>query len=352
MKAKRMLSVLAAAGVGVMIAACGSREASDAEITKDTAVLAASVQEQNKPAGDTQYPVTIDNFNMQTVYEAAPERIVSLSYSETEILTALGLQDKIVGIAEADNSVEVVSEEYRDAVSKLNIIAATDEGGVPSLETVLQQTPDFIYGTSFSFNPNYGVGTVEDFQKNEIRVYASATSYKENSTIEDTYQDILNLGKIFDVEEKAQKIVADMKAEVADIAEMTAGKEPIRFFIYDSGTAAPNTYAEDSYESSVIELAGGENVISKEGFEAGSIGWEVLIKENPDFIIINDWRGGEGAASIEEKIEFLKSMPELAEVEAIKNEHFISVPLDQVFLGNLQNIKAARMIADAFYSRQ
>ena len=45
--------------------------------------------------------VVIDNFGITTTYDKAPERVVPLSYDAAQILVALGLEDKIVGVATA-----------------------------------------------------------------------------------------------------------------------------------------------------------------------------------------------------------------------------------------------------------
>ena len=293
--------------------------------------------------------VVIDNFKGQTTYTEVPERVVSLSYSETEILVALGLQDKIVGIAEADNSSEVVSEEYRSMVESLNVIAETEDGGVPTLEVVLSQSPDFVYGTAYSFNSSYGVGDVADFEANDIKIYASTSTYKSDSTIEDTYNDILNIGRIFRVEDRAEELVAEMRTKIDAIAEKVANEDPISVFIYDSGDSSAYTFYGNSYEGSLVALAGGENVFTENENGGGMVGWEAVVAANPEFIVVNDWGGGEGAAPIEEKINFIKAQPELQEVTAVKEDNFVVVHLEQASFGGLQNTVAVETIAKALH---
>lgn len=300
------------------------------------------------PAAAAEEQVVIDNFNLQTTYDSVPERVVSLSYSETEILLALGLGDKIVGIAEADNTVEAVSEEYREEAAGLNIIAACEDGGVPTLEVVLAQSPDFVYGTSYSYNANYGVGDVSDFQNSGINVYATTSTYKENPTIEDTYEDILNLGKIFRVEDRANEVVEEMKTEIAAITEKIKDAEPVTVLCYDSGEESPVVYFSSSYEGSLVALAGGKNVFEQEG-NAALLSWEAIVEANPDYILINDWAGGAGAMTLEEKINYMKSRPELQTITAIQEENFIAVPLNQVSFGGISNVDAVETIARGLY---
>lgn len=307
------------------------------------------VSDVSESASDGYTEVTIDNFDMEQTFTKAPERVVSLSYSETEILTALGLADRIVGIAEADNTIDVVDEKYRAEVEKLNVIAPNEDGGVPTLEVVMSQEPDFVYGTSYSFNSKFGVGDTQDFLDNNIAVYASSSTYKDDATIDDTYQDILNIGAIFGVQDRAEKLVADMKSRVDEIEEAVSAEEPATVLLYDSGEDSPYVYFENSYEGELAKIAGAKNIISAQEGGSDVISWETVIEANPEYIVINDWGGGEGAATISEKIAFLTSRPELAEVTAIKENNFITVPLEKVCFGALENPDAIETIAKALH---
>ena len=64
-----------------------------------------------------QQAVTIDNNDRTTTYEAAPERVVALSYSNAELLAALGLEDKVVAIFPGMYVLDDVSAEYRETVA-------------------------------------------------------------------------------------------------------------------------------------------------------------------------------------------------------------------------------------------
>lgn len=67
--------------------------------------------------------ISIENFDRTMAFDKVPERIVSLSYSETEILVALGLADKIIGIAEAENTIEDCMPEQRETIADFRSLA-------------------------------------------------------------------------------------------------------------------------------------------------------------------------------------------------------------------------------------
>lgn len=335
---KKFITLMLCASVAVsMLAGCGESTSEQKETVVDEGM-------------ETDYgTVEIENMDMISTYTKIPERIVSLSYAETEILVALGLKDKIVGIAEADNTIEVVSDKYKADVEELNIICKSEDGGVPTLEGVLAQSPDFVYGTSYSFNSKFGVGDPSDFTENNINIYASTSTCNEDATIEDTYQDIINIGKIFKVEDRAQELVDEMKNKVSAVTEKIKNEEPVTALLFDSGEEAPYVYYENCYEGSIAKLAGVKNIIETGEGGSGEISWEKIVEANPEYIIINDWGGGEGAQTLQEKIDYLCSLPELQDVTAIKKQQFIAVPLEEICFGTLENPDAIETIAKALY---
>lgn len=343
-KTKTILLALVMA-LALCLSACGQTQTDPKPDTSDNANV-SDVQQPDAEGSELE-PVTIHNFNMETTYDSIPERIVSLSYSETEILVALGLSDKIVGIAEAENTSDVVMEQYREEVEALNVFASASDGnGVPTLEAVLSLSPDFVYGTSYSFNSTYGVGDVSDFQNNGINVYAATSTYKKGCTLEDTYQDILNIGAIFRVEERAQELVDELKAGVSEIQEKIVDADPVTVFIYGGGEDNAIAYFSTSYQGHLTAVAGGENIFAgDETTSAGRMGWESIVEANPDYIVIID----DAVAPADDAIEFLKSLPEMQNVTAIQENNFVAVPIEQYGFGSLSNVNAVRTLAEGLH---
>lgn len=290
--------------------------------------------------------INISNFHRMTTYTKVPNRIVSLSYSETEILVALGLEDKIVGIATAESSIEDCLPEYQDEIEKLNKITdGTNASGVPSLEVLLSLEPDFVYGTSYSFNSQTGVGDPEDFDRNNINFYAGRVTYINGGTVTDVYEDILNIGRIFDVEDKAKTLVDSMETKVEKVSEKLVDIEvPKRVFIYDSGEETVYT-AGMSLETDMVRLAGGKNVFGDIPKQFTAVGWENIVEADPEVIIVHKW---DSTDDPQKKIDFLKNQPELADVTAIKNDNFIVLKFNLAF-PCAQNADAVEYLARSMY---
>ena len=72
------------------------------------------------------------------------------------------------------------------------------------------------------------------------------------------YADLLNLGAIFNVRERAEALVAGYKAELAAFeTKLDRTGEPVRVFVYDSGDDQVFTSGRYGIPTAMIEAAGG-----------------------------------------------------------------------------------------------
>lgn len=289
--------------------------------------------------------VVIENMGITTTYEKAPESAVALSYSIAEIMIALGLKDKIVAAAPSMYNLEHVSEKYREEVASLPLLEGNY--GVPSLETVLNTNAEFVYGDSYSFYAT-SVGLAEDFLKAGVKIYATEGTYAPNPTFENTYNDILNIGKIFRVEERAEELVAELRAREATVREKVKGLAPVPVFYYDSDTGAGvtmSTIGNTGMQLYILELAGCKNVFEDVEGEFVAVSWEDVIERNPQYILVCDYYGSGYA---EEKIAELKKNPDTASMDAVENNRFIVVPGCSMF-PCMECTDMVEMIADAVH---
>lgn len=292
----------------------------------------AKKADEQMPAQAALYePVTIETYKNTFTFTKVPERVVSLSFSETQLLVALGLQDKIVGIATAETGVADCLPEYQEDLRKLKVISDS----TPNLEVLLESNPDFVVGTVYSFT-EYGVAPAEDFVKNDIPYYALRGTYVENPGVEDTYKDIEHLGKIFKVEDRAAALIKRLKEREAQYAAHAPKEKSCKVFVYfyNSGNEKQAaTIGNKSLDEKLVNMAGGENIFNDITKQYGRVSWEEIAIRNPQLIVIYDYNDGNTAGTLEEKIAELKNNPALSDVEAIKNNNFTSVRLIEVFPG-------------------
>ena len=309
-----------------------------------------STQSQNPENQETttlknDEPVTIENMGATTTYEKAPESAVALSYSIAEIMVALGLEDKIVAIAPSMYILDQVSEQYRETVGSFPEL----EGhyGVPSLETVLNTNAEFVYGDAYSFYAS-SVGTREDFENAGVKIYATEGTCVSNPTFENIYNDILNIGKIFRVEDRAAELVAELRQREAAVASKVSDLDPVSVFYYDSDTGggvAMSTIGNTGLQLYMLQLAGCKNVFDDTDGEYIMVSWEDVIDRDPEYILVCDYYGSGYA---EERIAEMKNNPDTADMDAVKNDRFIIVPGLAMF-PSLECLDVVEQIADAVH---
>ncbi|SFI21756.1 iron complex transport system substrate-binding protein [Tindallia magadiensis] len=319
---KKWLSLLLMVGILFFIG-CGKEE----------------VQTDSKEIITDYQPVTIQNFNRTLSITEVPERIVSMNVHTTEILFTLGLGDRIVGTA--FNNAEILPE-FKEDFDRIPVLAER----YPSMEVLLGAEPDFVYGRDSAFGAN-GTASVSEMETYGIHAYAVKGTLVNGATMDDVYEDFLNLGRIFDVEEKAIAIVSEMQQEMEGIQQQLGEIEkPVKVLVFDMGGDTVFT-AGQSLQTTLIEMAGGKNIFDDIANNWGSVSWEEVVDRNPEVIVINDY----GDETAEEKIDELLTNPFMQEVDAVKNQRFVVLPLPSVFEGP-RNVDALRILAEGFYPEQ
>ena len=330
---RKFLSGLALVLMLLALCACGTAPAMQSPApsaeASPSAVDPASTETAFKP-------FSLDVMEHEVTYTHVPEKVLSLNLHTTENLIALGLQDKIIGTAYTNAE---ILPEYADIFSKIPQIAEK----YPSWEVLVEADPDFVIGRNSAFGEK-GVTAIDDFLDSGIMVYVPVETYTPGSTIEATYDDFRNLGKIFNVEAKAEEVIGVMRDKVSGVAEKLSGRnEKLRVFVFDSGDDQAFTSGQ-SLESNLIDLAGGENIFNDIEKTWSNVSWEEIVNRNPQVIVINDY----GTTTAQEKIDFLMAKAELSDVDAIRNNRFVVLQLPTIFTG-IRNGDAVEILAKGFY---
>ena len=80
----------------------------------------------------------------------------------------------------------------------------------------------------------------------------NSNDISEKRTVENEYQDILTIGKIFNVEDKAQAIVDEMEAAVDKVTEAAKGKEKKKVLVVEFLGDSINVYGDtDVYKRQI-----------------------------------------------------------------------------------------------------
>ncbi|MEM8871846.1 MAG: ABC transporter substrate-binding protein [Pseudomonadota bacterium] len=286
---------------------------------------------------------TVESCNRTVSFDAPPERAISNDVNLTEMMLVLGLADRMVGYT-GISGWKTLDEEMRAGVKELPELSAK----YPSKEVIVGADADFFFA---GWNYGMKVGgdvTPETLEPFGVQVYELTESCthimdKPKASMDDMYADLMNLGKIFGVADKATALVEGYKADLAAFADGLETGEPVRAFVYDSGEDKPFTAGLYAMPTALIEAAGGTNVMN--GFEKswGTVTWEEVVEQNPEVIIIVNY----GNVTAEQKRAFMMSNPAFAEMDAVKNDRFVTLEYVEATPGP-RNIKAIKTLAEAF----
>ncbi len=195
--------------------------------------------------------------------EARPKRIVSLGPSLTEELYMLGAQDSLVGCT---TYCRVPSDKKN--IEKVGTVVEVN------LEKIVSLKPDLVLATSLT-----DLRAIEKMKLLGINVIVFPTA----KDFTELCGQVLQLGRLVGREKDAQELVSETKEKVAAIISKKGDRPPRTVFV-QIGTKPLFAASKDSFINSVVEFAGGTNIVS--GSRSGIYSREKVIKEDPDVIII------------------------------------------------------------------
>ncbi|WP_130178376.1 putative F420-0 ABC transporter substrate-binding protein [Cryobacterium sp. SO1] len=282
------------------------------------------------------FPVSLTNCDTTFTLAAAPERIVTIKSTTTELLLALGLGGRIVGSAFLDGP---LPSSLADAGADLNVISDF----VPGQEAVLALTPDFVYGGWESNFSAEGVGDRSALAGLGIGSYVSPAACKGDAmpdplTFDTVFDEIDEAGLVFGVPDAADALVAEQEAALAALDPATGDTTALW---YSSGTDTPYVGAGIGSPQMIMDAAGLTNIFADVQDTWTSAGWESVVEANPSVIVLVDatWN------TAESKIANLKANAATAGLDAVLNERYIVVPFAATEAG-IRNVEAAGSIID------
>ena len=296
-------------------------------------------------AGFAVAETSVQSCNRTVSFDAPPQRAISNDVNLTEMMLVLGLADRMVGYT-GISGWKTLDEEMRAGVAELPELSAK----YPSKEVLVGADADFFFA---GWNYGMKVGgevTPETLAPFGIKVYELTESCthimaKDKASIEDMYADLINLGRIFDVEAMAAEVVATYRDDLAAFKDNLQTGEPLRVFVYDSGDDTPFTAGRYAMPTALIEAAGGVNILDDFEKSWATVTWEEVIERNPEVVMIVNY----GDVTAEQKRDFMMSNPAFAGLDAVKNDRFVTLEYVEATPGP-RNIQAIKTLATAFWA--
>ena len=296
-------------------------------------------------AGIAPADTTVQSCNRTVTFESPPARAISNDVNLTEMMLVLGLADRMVGYT-GISGWKTLDAKMRSGVKELPELSVK----YPSKEVLVGADADFFFA---GWNYGMKVGgevTPQTLEPFGIKVYELTESCshimeKGKASIADMYTDILNLGTIFGVNDRAQVLVKSYREDLESFkAGLETSEENLRVFIYDSGEDAPFTAGRYAMPTALIEAAGGHNIMDDFEKSWGTVTWEEVVERDPQVIVIINY----GDVTAEQKRDYMMANPAFANLSAVKNDRFVTLEYVEATPGP-RNIQAVKNLADAFW---
>jgi iron complex transport system substrate-binding protein len=199
----------------------------------------------------------------------APDRIVSMSPTSTEMLFAIGAGDQVVAVDDYSNYPEE---------APITDLSAYE----PNVEAISTYEPDLVVLSD-------GAGELAaSLEQIGIEVLALPAA----TTLDDAYEQIAQLGDVTGHGEEADEVIADMRADLAElVAEVPERVTPLTYFHELDNTLYSVT--SDTFIGELYAIAGLQNVADPADADGQSGGYpqlsaEFLVQADPDLIFLAD----------------------------------------------------------------
>ncbi|KON66797.1 ABC transporter substrate-binding protein [Peribacillus butanolivorans] len=236
----------------------------------DTSKEGTKEKQQTNHTENQAFPITIkDATGEKVTIEEQPKKIVTLIPSNTEVVFALGLGKKVVGVSDNDNYPEETKEIEKVGGMEMNT------------ELIVSLKPDLVLAhASSAHNSNEGLQQLKDAGI-DVLVVNDAQSFDE------VYESIDMIGQATGEHDKAKEIVANMKTKLKEIQEKAKSvKDEERKTVLVEVSPSPDIYTpgKNTFMNEML------NIISAKNAAAELDGWakideESMIAANPDVII-------------------------------------------------------------------
>lgn len=270
-----------------------------------------------KPAAGG-FPVTVKDDAGRTVTVATkPARIVSLAPANTEIVYALGLLDELKGVTTFDDYPEAAK-----ALPKMGDFTT------PNLEAIAAAKPDVILVT----------GGVQADVVTKLEGTGAQVVVVDPQDLKGTYAAIETVGTVLGARQKAESVVAKMKADAASIAKAVASAPKVTCLV-EIGWNPLFTAGKGTLLDDLIAGAGGSNVVTEKGYVGYST--EKLLTDQPAVYMGTKSSLGDGGA--------LTARPGFSGLSAVKAGRVVVLDDNLVSRPGPRIVEGMRQIAAALH---
>ena len=270
------------------------------------------------------FPVTItDDDGVPVTLDAPPERIVTFAPSATEIVFALGLGERLVGVSGA-------FDDYPAAAKGIDEIGGAGDFGVdPNIEKVVSLRPDLFLTISGG----------EQWKK-RLRDLGVAVFTTDSTDVADVFHDIETVGRLTGTVDAAEAVVSRMRGEAADVEGRVDGDPAVTCF-YEVYYPPLTTVGPDTFIGDLLARAGCRSVSARARSDYPQWSVEDLVRQDPQVYLVSSESGASPRA--------VASRPGFDAVAAIAAGRVVPIDADLVSRPGPRVVDGLRLLARALH---
>ena len=318
---KKVLSVVLALCMTASVASCSGSSESEATTTAATTTAATTAEEttEETEASDEDssaaFPLTyVDAYGNEVTLEAEPETVVSVSPALTEIIYALGAEDKLVGRTDYCD--------YPEAVLDIDSVGAIDN---PDVELIASLEPDVVLASSIFSEESYNAIT-------ELGI--PVVIIRDETSLEGMFDVIGDVADVLGCHDEGAALIEDLTAELDELRANAPETDVTVYYCMSYGEYGDYTAGGDTFIGDIIEAAGAVNIA--EDVSGWSYSAEALVEADPDYIIIDAW-----------SYEGFTTTEPYASLTAVEEGHVIIIDSNLLNRQGPRNLEAVALIQSA-----
>ena len=318
---KKVVSVVLALAMTASVASCGGDSGSAETTTTAAATTVATTAEEtseettSEEASDSLYPLTYeDAYGNVVTIEAEPETVVSVSPALTEIIYALGAEDKLVGRTDYCD--------YPSEVLDIESVGAIDN---PDVELIASLEPDVVLASSIFSEESYNAIT-------ELGI--PVVIVRDETSLEGMFDFIADVADVIGCHDDGVALEEEISAELDEIRANAPETDVTVYYCMSYGEYGDYTAGGDTFIGDIIESAGAINIA--EDVSGWSYSAEALVEADPDYIIIDEW-SYDG---------FIATEP-YSSLSAVENGNIIVIDSNLLNRQGPRNLEAVELIQEA-----
>lgn len=305
----------------LMVIGCDS---ADDTVAPDEVVEPEEELDAESPAETDGTVVVQDQMGREVVIEAVPQKIISLSPSNTEVAFALGLEDRIVGVTEYCN--------YPPEAMEKDIIGGF---ATPNIERIVELEPDLILAS-----------TLHQEEVPRLEELGLSVLVVESSNLIELYTSISLIAQVTDITANGEALIASMQERIQAVEAVVAGIDPDqRVRVYYEVYSDPLMSAgKGAFINEIISLAGGINIFGDVEENYPQVSAEFVAERQPDIILFPDYHG-----TADFVLEGMTDRPGWENVPAVQENRVYAISDDTFARPGPRVVEAVEEAARVFY---